>query len=195
MKLELTKEEIPSTLETIIDDKHQKELADWLLKLYEQKAIELKEEILAMLEEKVQKQQVLKKNMTDRQRGIDAILNRCNDYKAIQELKMRRERLQEEFMQAFIKLENDFVQIETRKMREIQARSMDRETKAIQDMNEAHFNEKKQIFEKYLPDSLIKDLFDEVRARDQEDLRLYQKELDHQKEQKLLEMEHEDQRM
>jgi hypothetical protein len=44
---------------------------------------------------------------------------------------MRRERLQEEFMQAFIKLENDFVQIETRKMREIQARSMDRETKAI----------------------------------------------------------------
>jgi hypothetical protein len=66
MKLELTKEEIPSTLETIIDDKHQKELADWLLKLYEQKAIELKEEILAMLEEKVQKQQVLKKNMTDR---------------------------------------------------------------------------------------------------------------------------------
>jgi hypothetical protein len=42
---------------------------------------------------------------------------------------------------------------------------------------------------------LIKDLFDEVRARDQEDLRLYQKELDHQKEQKLLEMEHEDQRM
>jgi len=56
MKLELTPEEIPAALERIVDDKHQKELQDWLLKLYEQKAIELKEEILALLEEKVGKQ-------------------------------------------------------------------------------------------------------------------------------------------
>lgn len=55
MKLELTPEEIPSAIENLIDDKHQKELSDWLLKLYEQKAIELKEEILAMLEEKIAK--------------------------------------------------------------------------------------------------------------------------------------------
>lgn len=56
MRLELTPEEIPSAIESLIDDKHQKELADWLLKLYEQKAIELKEQILALLEEKVAKQ-------------------------------------------------------------------------------------------------------------------------------------------
>jgi hypothetical protein len=55
MKLELTPEEIPAALENLIDDKHQKELSDWLLKLYEQKAIELKEEILTMMEEKIAK--------------------------------------------------------------------------------------------------------------------------------------------
>ena len=55
MKMELSSEEIPAALERIIDDKHQKELQDWLLKLYEQKAIELKEEILAMMEEKIAK--------------------------------------------------------------------------------------------------------------------------------------------
>lgn len=55
MKMELTPEEIPAALENLIDDKHQKELSDWLLKLYEQKAIELKEEILTMMEEKVAK--------------------------------------------------------------------------------------------------------------------------------------------
>lgn len=79
MKLELTPEEIPAALENLIDDKHQKELSDWLLKLYEQKAIELKEEILTMLEEKVAKQAVLKKNCEDRKRGIDAILSRSAD--------------------------------------------------------------------------------------------------------------------
>ncbi len=35
MKLELTPEEIPAALERLVDDKHQKELQDWLLKLYE----------------------------------------------------------------------------------------------------------------------------------------------------------------
>jgi len=35
MKLDLTPEEIPAALENLIDDKHQKELSDWLLKLYE----------------------------------------------------------------------------------------------------------------------------------------------------------------
>lgn len=43
-------------MEALIDDKHQKELSDWLLKLYEQKAIELKEVVLTLLEEKVAKQ-------------------------------------------------------------------------------------------------------------------------------------------
>ena len=35
MKMQLSSEEIPAALERIIDDKHQKELQDWLLKLYE----------------------------------------------------------------------------------------------------------------------------------------------------------------
>lgn len=55
MRLELTPEEIPAAVERLIDDKHQKELEDLLLKLYEQKCVELKEEVLAMMEEKIGK--------------------------------------------------------------------------------------------------------------------------------------------
>lgn len=79
MKLELHSEEIPAALERLIDEKHQKELQDWLLKLYEQKAMELKEEILAMMEEKIAKQMLLKKTCEDRKRGIDAIIRRTTD--------------------------------------------------------------------------------------------------------------------
>lgn len=86
MKLELTPEEIPAAIENLVDDKHQKELSDWLLKLYEQKAIELKEEILTLMEEKIAKQQVLKQNFADRKRGIDAILSKTSDPAAIKEL-------------------------------------------------------------------------------------------------------------
>lgn len=51
----MTPEEIPAAVERMIDDRHVKELEDMLLKLYEQKAIQLKEEILALLEEKAGK--------------------------------------------------------------------------------------------------------------------------------------------
>jgi len=55
MQLQMPPEEIPAAVERMIDDRHAKELEDMLLKLYEQKAIQLKEEILAMLEEKAAK--------------------------------------------------------------------------------------------------------------------------------------------
>jgi len=160
MKLELTPEEIPAALENLIDDKHQKELSDWLLKLYEQKAIELKEEILNLMEAKVAKQAVLKKNCEDRKRGIDAILSRTDDPAAIKELEKRKGDLESEMVREVNKLETDFVAAETKTTREIQERSMDRETKALQEMSEMHFAEKQKIFEQYLPDSLMKDLYD-----------------------------------
>ena len=45
-------------------------------------------------------------------------------------------------------------------MRDITARSMDRETKAIKEMNEMHFEEKKMIFEDYLHNNLVKEVFE-----------------------------------
>lgn len=119
MKLQLAPEEIPAALELLIDDKHQKELADWLLKLYEQKAIELKEEILTLMEEKIAKQQVLKKNFEDRQRGINAILLKTTDYAAISELNSRKDKLKGEMISEVNRLETDFIAAETIITREI----------------------------------------------------------------------------
>lgn len=53
LKTQVKADEIPAAIENLVYQKHQKELEDLLLALYEQKAIELREEILAMLEEKL----------------------------------------------------------------------------------------------------------------------------------------------
>lgn len=87
------------------------------------------------------------------------------------------------------KLESDFQSAEIRKTREIQSRSMDRETKALGEMSEMHFEEKKKIFEEYLPTSLMKDLFEELSTKEREDMDHYKLELAAIKEQKLAEME------
>jgi len=189
MKMDLTTEEIPASLENLIDDKHQKELSDWLLKLYEQKAIELKEELLSMMEEKVAKQAVLKRNFVDRKRGIDAILSRTDDPATVKELTQRKKTLEDEMVRETNQIETTFVELEMRKTREIQERSMDRETKALQDMSDMHIEEKRIIFETYLPDSLMKELYEELAIKEKEDMELYKKELAAQKEIKLKEME------
>lgn len=195
MKLELTPEEIPAALENLIDDKHQKELSDWLLKLYEQKAIELKEEILTMMEEKVAKQQVLKKNFEDRKRGINAILSRTDDPAASKELQGRLRNLEGDMIRDVNKLETDFVSHETRKTREIQERNMDRETKALQEMSEMHMAEKRKIFDTYLPDSLMKDMYEQLAKKEQEDMELYKRELEEKKKQKLNEMKEDERKL
>jgi len=86
-------------------------------------------------------------------------------------------------------IETTFVELEMRKTREIQERSMDRETKALQDMSDMHIEEKRIIFETYLPDSLMKELYEELAIKEKEDMELYKKELAAQKEIKLKEME------
>jgi len=143
------------------------------LKLYEQKAIELKEEILTLMEEKISKQQVLKKNFEDRQRGINAILLKTTDYAAISELNSRKDKLKGEMISEVNRLETDFIAAETIITREIQARSMDRETKALQEMSELHLQEKSRIFEQFLPDSLMKSLFEELSTKERHQMDLY----------------------
>jgi len=75
MQLEKASEEIPGAVDRLLDEKNQKELEDLLLRLFEQKSIEMKEEILALMEEKLQRIQLAKKNHGDRKAGIEAIIN------------------------------------------------------------------------------------------------------------------------
>jgi len=72
---------------------------------------------------------------------------------------------------------------------------MDRETKALQEMSEMHMGEKKKIFETYLPDSLMKDLYAELAKKEQDDMDLYKRELAVLKEQKLKQMEEDERKL
>jgi len=55
---------------------------------------------------------------------------------------------------------------------------MQRESKALFDMSEMQFEEKKKIFETFLPDSLMKEIYEELSKREKEDLARYRQELD-----------------
>ena len=81
LKTRMSESEIPAAVERLIEENHSRELQDLLLKIYEQKCVELKEEILSMMQEKIARQQLARKNNHDRKRGIDAIISRVMDVK------------------------------------------------------------------------------------------------------------------
>ena len=142
----LTPEEIPSAVERLIDDKHQKELEDLLLKLYEQKCVELKEEVLAMMEEKIAKQQELRKGAADRKKGIDAIIARTHEPTEIARLEQKKKDIENKLDKDLLDIENEYMRKEANITREVQQRTQDREVKYISDLNESQIEEKQQIF-------------------------------------------------
>lgn len=122
MRLDLTPEEIPAAVERLIDDKHQKELEDLLLKLYEQKCVELKEEVLAMMEEKIAKQQELRKNAADRKRGIDAIISRTHEPTELAKLEQKKKDIDSKLDKELLEIENEFMRKEGEINRDVQMR-------------------------------------------------------------------------
>lgn len=142
MQLELTPEEIPAAIERLIDDKHQKELEDLLLKLYEQKCVELKEEVLAMMEEKIAKQQELRKNAADRKRGIDAIISRTHEPAELTKLEQKKKDIDNKLTKDILEIENDFMRKEGIITRDVQKRCQDREVNFIAELQEKQNQEK-----------------------------------------------------
>ena len=189
MRMDLTPEEIPAAVERLVDDKHQKELEDLLLKLYEQKCVELKEEVLAMMEEKIAKQQELRKNAADRKRGIDAIISRTHEPTELAKLEQRKKDIDSKLDKELLDIENEYMRKEAQITRDVQKRCQDREVSYIADLQEKQIQEKQEIFSQYLPDSLMTQLNAQMGEEDRKAMEELREALKKQNEEKLKEME------
>lgn len=74
MLMEKTVDELPAAVIGALDDKHQEELDELLMRLYQQRATELKERVLPLLEEKLQAQGGIGKNYRARLTALDALI-------------------------------------------------------------------------------------------------------------------------
>jgi len=159
MQLEKAPEEVPGAIDRLLDEKHQKELEDLLLKLFEQKAVELKEEIVALMEEKVAKQQLLKRQAADRGAGISAIINGGKATTAeVSRLNRQKNELESNLKRALADNEAEYKKLENGLLKEVNARTIEREADSLDELTTEQLNERKEIFNKFLPDTLITDL-------------------------------------
>ena len=178
LKLNLPEQEIPAALEKVIDDKHQGELEDLLLKLYEQKAVELKEEILAMMEEKIGKQQEIRKQCKDRTKGIDALISRTIDDGEVAKLEAQKKDIEIQMQKEIKELEDEYKKTEASITKDVQKRCQDREVNMIEQLQQRQIEEKKKIFQHYLPDSLMTTLHDKLGEQERKEIEQLRKDLE-----------------
>lgn len=156
-----------------------------LLKLYEQKCVELKEEVLAMMEEKVAKQQELRKNAADRKRGIDAIISRTHEPTELKKLEQKKADIDSKLEKDISDIEVEFMRKEAQITKEVQKRCQDREVSFIADLQEKQIQEKQEIFSQHLPDSLLTELNAQMSEEDRKAMQELREQLEKQNAEKM----------
>merc|ERR1719438_228561 len=111
-----------------------------------------------MMEEKVAKQQELRKNAADRKRGIDAIISRTHEPTELKKLEQKKADIDSKLEKDISDIEVEFMRKEAQITKEVQKRCQDREVSFIADLQEKQIQEKQEIFSQHLPDSLLTEL-------------------------------------
>lgn len=164
-------------------------MEDLLLKLYEQKCVELKEEVLAMMEEKVAKQQELRKNAADRKRGIDAIISRTHEPTELKKLEQKKADIDNKLEKDIGDIEVEYMRKEAQITKEVQKRCQDREVSFIADLQEKQIQEKQEIFSQHLPDSLLTELNAQMGEEDRKAMQELREQLEKQNAEKMAQLE------
>ena len=164
-------------------------MEDLLLKLYEQKCVELKEEVLAMMEEKVAKQQELRKNAADRKRGIDAIISRTHEPTELKKLEQKKADIDNKLEKDIGDIEVEYMRKEAQITKEVQKRCQDREVSFIADLQEKQIQEKQEIFSQHLPDSLLTELNAQMGEEDRKAMLELREQLEKQNAEKMAQLE------
>lgn len=136
LRHKMSENEIPAAIEKLVEEHHSRELQDLLLKIYEQKCVEMKEEILAMMQEKIARQQLARKNFHDRKRGIDAIMSRVMDQAERKRLDGVKEQCDVELAKELNQIEMDFKQIEADLTVRVQKKALVRENDKVAQLQE-----------------------------------------------------------
>lgn len=95
-----------------------------------------------MMEEKIAKQQELRKNAADRKRGIDAIISRTHEPAELIKLEQKKKDIDNKLTKDILEIENDFMRKEGIITRDVQKRCQDREVNFIAELQEKQNQEK-----------------------------------------------------
>jgi hypothetical protein len=100
----------------------------------------------------------LKQQAEDRKRGLDAIIGRSTDQKVVKEMVQKKAGIDGQLATDLEALEEEYRKKEGLATRDVQGKTMDREADQIGRIQEEQNAEKREIFERFLPEAMMEDV-------------------------------------
>jgi hypothetical protein len=119
----------------------------------------------------------LKQQAEDRKRGLDAIIGRSTDQKVVKEMVQKKAGIDGQLATDLEALEEEYRKKEGLATRDVQGKTMDREADQIGRIQEEQNAEKREIFERFLPEAMMEDVLAAAEQEDREAMAKYKNKL------------------
>lgn len=119
----------------------------------------------------------MKQQAEDRKRGLDAIIGRSTDQKVVKEMVQKKAGIDGQLATDLEALEEEYRKKEGLATRDVQGKTMDREADQIGRIQEEQNAEKREIFERFLPEAMMEDVLAAAEQEDREAMAKYKNKL------------------
>ncbi|CDW74865.1 cast multi-domain protein [Stylonychia lemnae] len=171
LKMNLPAEELPYAIQRVLDEKHEAELNDLLVELFELKCRELQDEVFNVLEEKLHKQGAIQKEYQDKISVIQKLQDQTPDQEMKDNLQKIKDNLKKEEQKELQNLEWDYKTLEGQMEMDVNQRLIDKENQRLLWLKEKQLSEKQEVFNQYLPESnSIKEIINEINEDEYKEL-------------------------
>ena len=161
----IAKEEVPSTLEKILDDRQMKELMELLMRQYKEKAQAMKDALIKMLNDKIKEIDDLNKEISTSRKFLRDAYEKggITEDSFNEEMKKLKKRQTERLYEIDAKYNN----LEMDAERDIRRRFIDKHTNEQIELEELHIREREKFFSKLLPESAMKRILEGLERNDE----------------------------
>ena len=173
--------EIPAAVIGLLDEKHQEELDQLLLQMYEYKAGELRNLMLALVEEKALGSKAIEKNFRQRALALDAIgqaiaqggeLDECSK----EQIENDKAKLRKDEQKELMELDRDLGTRKSERERDLTVKALARENRLVDQLQREQLAERKTVLEEKLHGVLIIGLLEEMNEEEEAGLAVFKKE-------------------
>lgn len=154
LQASVPKEEVPTALGKILDDRHMRELVDLLMRQYNEKAQALKDALIKLMDEKSQEIEDMNKEYSQARRFLrDAYEKGGISTEAFEDEMKKLKEKQKQMMDA---IDEKFNNLEMEREQDIRRRFIDKHTNEQIALEEKHMREREKYFSQLLPESAMK---------------------------------------
>ena len=183
----IAKEEVPSALEKILDDRQMKELMELLMRQYKEKAQAMKDALIKMLNDKIKEIDDLNKEISKSRKFLRDAYEKggITEDSFNEEMKKLKKRQTERLDEIDAKYNN----LEMDAERDIRRRFIDKHTNEQIELEELHIREREKFFSKLLPESAMKRILEGLERNDENKLNDFINDKNEEKEARIRELD------